>query len=41
MARARAQDRPDPALVEDLEARLEALRDCSGDGCREAEDSAP
>ncbi|MEJ7873178.1 MAG: sulfatase/phosphatase domain-containing protein, partial [Rubrobacteraceae bacterium] len=28
----------DPALVEDLKARLEALRDCSGDGCREAED---
>ena len=26
------------ALVEDLQARLEALRDCSGDGCREAED---
>ena len=30
----------DPALVEDLKARLEALRDCSGDGCREAEDDA-
>ena len=29
----------DPALVEDLKARLEALRDCSGDGCREAEDA--
>ena len=28
----------DPALVEDLKARLEALRGCSGDGCREAED---
>ena len=28
----------DPALVEDLKARLEALRECSGDGCREAED---
>ena len=31
----------DPALVEDLKARLEALRDCSGDGCREAEDGTP
>jgi N-acetylglucosamine-6-sulfatase len=31
----------DPALVEDLKARLEALRDCSGDECREAEDGAP
>ena len=29
----------DPALVEDLKARLEALRECSGDGCREAEDA--
>ncbi len=29
----------DPALLEDLRARLEALRDCSGDGCREAEDA--
>ena len=27
----------DPALVEDLEARLEALKGCSEDGCREAE----
>jgi arylsulfatase A-like enzyme len=30
----------DPALVEDLKARLEALRDCSGDGCHEAEDAS-
>jgi N-acetylglucosamine-6-sulfatase len=30
----------DSALVEDLKARLEALRDCSGDGCREAEDAS-
>jgi N-acetylglucosamine-6-sulfatase len=30
----------DPALVEILKVRLEALRDCSGDECREAEDSA-
>jgi N-acetylglucosamine-6-sulfatase len=29
----------DPSLVEDLKARLEVLRDCEGDGCREAEDS--
>ncbi len=29
----------DPSLVEDLKVRLEALRDCSGDGCREAEDA--
>jgi N-acetylglucosamine-6-sulfatase len=28
----------DPALLEDLKARLEALRDCSEEGCREAED---
>jgi arylsulfatase A-like enzyme len=30
----------DPGLVEDLKARLEALRDCSGDECGEAEDRA-
>jgi arylsulfatase A-like enzyme len=30
----------DASLVEDLKARLEALRDCSGDECREAEDGA-
>ena len=29
----------DPALVEDLKARLEALRDCSEEGCQEAEDA--
>ena len=28
----------DPSLIEDLKARLEALKDCEGDGCREAED---
>jgi arylsulfatase A-like enzyme len=28
-----------PSLIEDLKARLEALRDCSGDGCRAAEDA--
>jgi arylsulfatase A-like enzyme len=30
----------DPSLVEDLKARLGALRDCEGDGCREAEDAS-
>ena len=30
----------DPALIEDLEARLDALRGCSGIGCREAEDAS-
>jgi N-acetylglucosamine-6-sulfatase len=30
----------DPVLVEDLKARLEALSDCSGDGCGEAEDTS-
>jgi N-acetylglucosamine-6-sulfatase len=29
----------DPALLEDLKARLEALRSCSEEGCREAEDA--
>ena len=29
----------DPSLVEDLKARLEALRNCEGDGCYEAEDA--
>ncbi len=29
----------DPSLIEDLKARLEALEECSGDGCREAEDA--
>ncbi len=28
-----------PALLEDLKARLEELRECSGDGCQEAEDT--
>ena len=31
----------DASLVEDLKARLEALRGCSGEECREAEDGAP
>ena len=30
----------DPSLIEDLKARLEALRDCQGEGCREAEDAS-
>ena len=29
----------DPSLVEDLKARLEALRSCSEQGCRQAEDT--
>jgi N-acetylglucosamine-6-sulfatase len=29
----------DPSLVEDLKARLDALRSCAGDECREAEDA--
>jgi len=28
-----------PSLVENLQARLDALRDCEGDDCREAEDA--
>ena len=30
----------DPSLVEDLKARLDALRSCSEDTCREAEDAS-
>jgi len=33
------QESDDPALVEDLKARLEALKSCSEEGCREAEDA--
>ena len=29
----------DPALILDLQAKLAALEECSGDGCREAEDA--
>ncbi len=29
----------DPTLLEDLKARLDALKDCSEEGCREAEDA--
>ena len=30
----------DPALVEDLKANLKALKTCSEEGCREAEDAS-
>jgi N-acetylglucosamine-6-sulfatase len=30
----------DPSLLEDLKARLDALRSCSEEGCREAEDAS-
>ena len=30
----------DPALIEDLEARLETLKECFDDGCRQAEDAS-
>ncbi len=30
----------DPSLIEDLKERLDALRDCAGAGCREAEDAS-
>ena len=32
-------DSADPSIVEDLKARLEALKNCSEEGCREAEDA--
>ena len=34
-----AYEKVDPALVEDLKGRLETLKECAGDGCREAEDA--
>lgn len=34
-----AYESADPSLLEDLQRRLEALRDCSGDSCRQAEDA--
>jgi N-acetylglucosamine-6-sulfatase len=34
-----AYESADPSLLEDLQRRLEALRDCSGDSCRKAEDA--
>jgi N-acetylglucosamine-6-sulfatase len=30
----------DPSLLEDLRERLEALKECSGDRCRESEDGS-
>ena len=30
----------DDSLVQDLKAKLDALRACTGDGCREAEDAS-
>jgi arylsulfatase A-like enzyme len=33
-------EKADSALVENLKARLDALRDCEGDGCREAENGS-
>jgi hypothetical protein len=30
----------DDSLVQDLKAKLDALRECTGDGCREAEDAS-
>jgi N-acetylglucosamine-6-sulfatase len=32
-------DGADPALVADLGAKLDALKGCAGDSCREAEDA--
>ena len=34
-------DSADPALISELDSRLDALRDCSGDECRAAENSGP
>jgi hypothetical protein len=33
-------DTADSSVVENLKGRLETLRDCYGDGCREAEDTS-
>jgi hypothetical protein len=30
----------DASLLQDLKAELNALRECTGDGCREAEDAS-
>jgi arylsulfatase A-like enzyme len=30
----------DASLLQDLKAKLDALRECTGDGCREAEDAS-
>jgi N-acetylglucosamine-6-sulfatase len=34
-------DSADPDLISKLDARLDALRDCAGEGCRAAEDAPP
>jgi N-acetylglucosamine-6-sulfatase len=34
-------DSATPALISDLDARLDALGDCAGEGCRAAEDAPP
>jgi N-acetylglucosamine-6-sulfatase len=34
-------DSADPDLISKLGARLDALRDCAGEGCRAAEDGQP
>jgi arylsulfatase A-like enzyme len=34
-------DSADPDLISKLDARLDALRDCAGEGCRTAEDGQP
>jgi N-acetylglucosamine-6-sulfatase len=35
------QDSANPDLISKLDARLDALRDCAGEGCRTAEDVSP
>jgi arylsulfatase A-like enzyme len=34
-------DSTTPALISELDARLDALGDCAGEGCRAAEDAPP
>jgi arylsulfatase A-like enzyme len=34
-------DSADPDLIAQLDSRLDALRDCAGEGCRAAEDAPP
>jgi arylsulfatase A-like enzyme len=34
-------DSADPALISKLDARLDALRNCAGEGCRSAENAPP
>jgi N-acetylglucosamine-6-sulfatase len=35
-----AHESADPSLLEDLKTKLDALRSCAYDGCREAEDTS-